>query len=117
MIEKLYKVAEALNVRFADGDDPFKIVTRLAEECGEVAAEVNHFEGMGVKAEKLGAPDGRKLAKELAQVIGAVLHLAIHYGLQAELATYVDEAYARVVSEGLVEPLDDGEPVATKSPA
>jgi len=109
MIDKLYKTAEALNVRFSDGNDPFKIVTRLAEECGEVAAEVNHFEGMGVKADKLGEPNGEKLAKELAQVMGAVLHLAMYYGVQAELATYVDETYRRVVSEGLVEPLVDDE--------
>lgn len=107
MIDKLYKIAEGLNVRFADGSDPFKIVTRLAEACGEVAAEVNHFEGMGVKARKLGPPDRNKLAKELTQVIGAVLHLAIYYGLQAELATSVDDTYRRVVSEGLVSPLVD----------
>jgi hypothetical protein len=36
-----------------------------------------------------------------------VLHLAIHYSVQAELATYVDEAYRRVIGEGLVEPLVD----------
>jgi NTP pyrophosphatase (non-canonical NTP hydrolase) len=107
MIDKLYKIAEGLNVRFCDGNDPFRIVTRLAEECGEVAAEVNHFEGTGVKARKLGAPDRNKLAKELSQVIGAVLHLAIYYGLQAELAASVDDTYRRVVSEGLVSPLAD----------
>ena len=39
MIDKLYKIAEGLTVRFSDGHDPFRIVTRLAEECGEVAAE------------------------------------------------------------------------------
>ena len=72
-----------------------------------MTAEVNHFEGMGVKAEKLGAPDEQKLAKELAQVIGAVLHLAMHYGLRNELSAYVDEAYQQVVSEGLVEPFPD----------
>jgi NTP pyrophosphatase (non-canonical NTP hydrolase) len=107
MIDKLYKIAEGLNVRFPDGHDPFQIVTRLAEECGEVAAEVNHFEGSGVKAQKLGAPDRSKLAKELSHVIGAVLHLAIHYGLQAELEASVDDMYRRVVSEGLVAPLAD----------
>jgi len=36
-----------------------------------------------------------------------VLHLAIYYGLQAELATSVDDTYRRVVSEGLVSPLVD----------
>jgi NTP pyrophosphatase (non-canonical NTP hydrolase) len=107
MIDKLYKIAEGLNVRFSDGNDPFRIVTRLAEECGEVAAQVNHFEGTGVKARKLGPPDRNKLAKELSQVIGAALHLAIYYGLQTELAASVDDTYRRVVSEGLVSPLAD----------
>lgn len=36
MIDKLYKIAEGLNNRFQDGDDPFYIITRLAEECGDV---------------------------------------------------------------------------------
>jgi NTP pyrophosphatase (non-canonical NTP hydrolase) len=109
MMEKLFKIAEALNNKFPEGDDPFRIATRLAEECGEVAAEVNHFERQGVKVERRGAPDRRKLAKELQDVMRAVLHLAIFYELQDELAASIDEYYERVVAEGLVEPLgDDG---------
>ncbi len=108
MINKLYKIAEALNARFPDGNDPFVIVTRLAEECGEVAAEVNHFEGKGVKAERLGPPDRAKFAKELQDVMRAVLHLAIYYGLEEELSQSVEEYYQRVVDEGLVEPLAQG---------
>ena len=104
-IEKLYKIAEALNTRFPDGNDPFMIVTRLAEECGEVATEVNHFEGMGVKIHRYGEPDRKKFVKELQDVIGAVLHLAIYYGLENEMDESVDERYRRVVDEGLIEPL------------
>ena len=107
MTDNLYKIAEGLNARFPDGNDPFMIVTRLAEECGEVAAQVNHFEGKGVKLEKGGAPDRRKLAKELQDVMRAVLHLALYYDLRIELAASVDESYRRVVSEGLVEPLSE----------
>ena len=107
MIEKLFKTAEALNVKFPDGDDPFKIVTRLAEECGEVATEVSHFEGQGAKTEKLGAPDRMKLAKELSDVIGAILHLVLYYDLEEEFAASVKVRYNRVVAEGLVRPLPD----------
>ncbi len=107
MIDKLYKIAQGLNARFPNGDDPFMIVTRLTEECGEVAAQVNHFERQGVKVEKLGAPDRKKFAKELQDVMRAVLHLALCYGLEAELERSVDECYRRVVNEGLVEPLVD----------
>ena len=105
MIDKLYKIVDGLSARFPDGSDPFMIVTRLAEECGEVAAKVNHFENRGVKAQKLGPPDRTEFAKELQDVLRAVLNLAQHYGLQAELEQSVDEFYRRVVDEGLVEPL------------
>ncbi len=110
MINKLYKIAKALNVKFPDGVDPFMIVTRLAEECGEVAAEVNHFERKGVKVTRYGEPDRKKFVKELQDVIRAVLHLALYYDLQTELEESVDEYYRRVVNEGLVDPLAD-EPV------
>jgi len=110
MMEKLYKIAEGLNTRFPDGNDPFMIVTRLAEECGEVATEVNHFEGQGIKADKLGVPDRKKFAEELQDVMRAVLHLVCYYELERELAESIDECYRRVVDEGLVAPLPD-EPI------
>ena len=107
MIGKLYKIAEGLNNRFKDGDDPFYIVTRLAEECGEVASQVSHFEGKGVKSLKLGTPDRAAFAKELQDVMRAVLQLAIHYELESELAASVDKSYQEIVIEGLVDPLPE----------
>ena len=107
MIEKLYKIAEGLNNRFQDGDDPFYIVTRMAEECGEVASQVNHFERKGVKAQKLGAPDRAAFAKELQDVMRAVLQLAIHYDLQSELTASVEKSYREIVIEGLIDPLPE----------
>ena len=107
MIEKLYKIAEGLNNRFQDGDDPFYIVTRLAEECGEVASQVNHFERKGVKAQKLGAPDRAAFAKELQDVMRAVLQLAIHYDLQSELTASVEKSYREIVIEGMIDPLPE----------
>lgn len=105
MIEKLYKIAAGLNKRFPDGNDPFMIVTRLAEECGEVASEVNHFERKGVKALPHGEPDRKKFAKEIQDIMRAVLHLTMYYGLEEELAASVEEYYQRVVDEGLVDPI------------
>lgn len=107
MIDKLYKIAEGLNNRFQDGGDPFYIVTRLAEECGEVASQVNHFERKGVKALKLGAPDRSAFAKELQDVMRAVVQLAIHYELEEELEASVDRSYREIVIEGLVDPVPD----------
>lgn len=102
---KLYKMVEGLNTRYPDGNEPFMIVTRLAEECGEVAAEVNHFERKGRKVDLYGEPDPQKLAKELQQVIRAVLALAVHYNLQEALVASIEDSYQRVVDEGLVKPL------------
>lgn len=104
MIDKLYKIAEGLNNHFRDGNDPFYIVTRLAEECGEVASQVSHFENKGVKTLKLGPPDRAAFAKELQDVMRAVAQLAIHYDLEAELEASVDRSYREIVIEGLVDP-------------
>lgn len=106
---KLYKIVEGLNTRFPDGNEPFMIVTRLAEECGEVAAEVNHFERKGRKAQIHGDPDRAKFAKELQDVVRATLSLAMYYKLEEELSTSIDFYYQRVVDEGLVKPLAAGE--------
>jgi NTP pyrophosphatase (non-canonical NTP hydrolase) len=44
MIEKLIKIKinEGLDKIFSKGKDPFKIITPLLEECGELAAEINY---------------------------------------------------------------------------
>lgn len=54
MLNKLIPITKGLNRRFTDGDNPFQIATRLLEECGELAKEINQFEGCGVKREKYG---------------------------------------------------------------
>ena len=72
MINNIYKINKGLEKLFPDGNDPFKIVTRLTKESGEVAREVNHIEGTGRKKEKYGQPDKKKLAKEIQDVMRAV---------------------------------------------
>ena len=44
-MERFYRMARGANRRFPGGNEPFQIVTRLLEKCGEVAAEVNLWEG------------------------------------------------------------------------
>ena len=43
-MEKLEQLAIGMNHRFPEGNDAFQITTRLLEECGEVAKEVNRLE-------------------------------------------------------------------------
>lgn len=79
------------------------MVTRLAEECGELAAEVNHFEGSGVKAEKHGPPDKAKLAKEVRDVVIMALQIAAYYGVEAELDQIIEQSYQQLKAEGLID--------------
>ena len=103
-IHKLYKICEGLNNRFPGNRDPFRILARLTEECGEIASQVHHFEGIGRKGEKHGEPDRAKLAKELQDAMTAVLSFAIHYGVEAEVERSIDKHYRMVIDEGLVGP-------------
>lgn len=102
MLEMPFAIANGFNHRFPDGNDPFKIMTRLLEECGELAQEVNHFEGTGIKMEKMGVPNRDHLAKEVRQVIGAALQVAIYYGIEAELEASLELAYQRLKAEGWI---------------
>lgn len=103
-MERLYQINAGLDKRFPQGREPFQIITRLAEECGELAAEVNHFEGSGVKRQKHGPPDRARLAKEVMDVLRCALQIAAYYGIEAELEAVIDQSYARMVAEGLIAP-------------
>lgn len=76
------------------------MVTRLAEECGELAAEVQRWEDSGLKREKLGPPNPADTAKELMDVLTATLAIARNYGLLDALADRVELALAGAVESG-----------------
>lgn len=101
--EQLKRINQALDRRFPDGRDPFQIMTRLLEECGELATEVNHFEGSGVKDDKHGAPDRHKLAKEVRDVLLCALQIAAYYGVDEELEEIVNQSVERARAEGLID--------------
>ena len=102
-MEKLYQITHGLMKRFPNGNDPFQMVTRLAEECGELAAQVNHFEASGVKRQKLGEPDTIRLAKEVQDVLRCALTLAVHYGIEAELADSIGQSHQKLLAEGFID--------------
>ena len=99
---QILAIAHELNRRFRDGDDPFQIMTRILEECGELAQQVNHFEGKGVKKEKYGEPDKNKLAKEVQDVIRGALQIAIYYGIEEELVESLESSYRALQKEGYI---------------
>lgn len=96
MLAKLFAVAEDLNRRFPAGNDPYQIMTRLLEECGELAQQVNHFEKSGLKCDKHGEPDATKMAKEIKDIIRAALQVAVYYGIQDEVELSFKNSYAAI---------------------
>ena len=107
MVQKLYRICEALEVRFPGNADPFRILARLMEESGELADQVHLREGVGRKRQIQGEPDDERLAKEIQDVMTAVLDIARYYGIEDVLETLVDTRYERVVTEGLADPVDE----------
>jgi NTP pyrophosphatase (non-canonical NTP hydrolase) len=98
---QLAELVAALDRRFPGHNGPFERVSRLAEESGELAAAVNHAEGMGVKADKHGHPDLANLVKEIEDVLRSALGIAHHYQVidqvRASIArhhqSYQDQGY------------------------
>lgn len=102
MLDKLILITKGLNRRFDDGNNPFQIATRLLEESGELAKDINHFEGSGVKRKKHGEPDKAHLAKEVQDVIRIALQIALYYKIIDELKESIEQSYQRMKEEGLI---------------
>lgn len=99
-MKELMDVARGLNKRFPQGNDPFQIIARLAEECGELAKEVNIWEGTGIKSQKHGAPSKEMLAGEVKNVLTCALQVALYYQAEAELEQSIHGSYERLKNEG-----------------
>ncbi len=93
-LAKCYAIVDARNRRWNNGNTPFQIVTRLCEEAGEIAAAVNHFEGIGIKRQKHGEPDRKALAKEVMDVITNALAIASYYGVEQELSEAIEQSHS-----------------------
>ena len=102
-MQKFYKMVEASNRRFPKGVEPFQMVTRLMEECGEVAAEINHWEDSGLKKDKHGEPSKEQLANELRQAMVELFKIAKYYSVEKELENSIEQSLQRSINEGLIE--------------
>ena len=94
-MERLYKVAAIHTERFPNGNEPYQIVTRVLEECGEVASEVNHFEKSGIKSQKHGEPSKQKLADEIKQAMSCLTQLIQYYNIEAEFESSLEKSINR----------------------
>lgn len=101
--DELMAVILGLQRRFPQGNEPYQIMTRLLEESRELAQQINHLEGSGVKREKWGQPDRAKLAKEVQDVLRCALQVAHHYGIEGELRASIANSYGRLIAEGYIQ--------------
>ena len=101
-MEKLYQLAKGYTNRFPDGNTPYQIATRILEECGEVASEINHFENSGIKMQKHGEPSKQHMADEIKQAVNALIQLAVYYNVEEELEASIDRSLKKMQDEGLL---------------
>lgn len=92
-------MAKGHTARFPNGNEPFQIVTRILEECGEVASEVNHFERSGIKAQKHGDPSREHMADEIKQAMNALVQLVQYYGIEREFEQSIERSLERIRTE------------------
>ena len=98
-MDRLYKMAAGHTARYPNGNEPYKIASRILEECGEVASEINHFENSGIKMQKHGAPSKKHMADEIKQAINALIQLVQYYGVENELELSICESLERIEAE------------------
>jgi len=84
-IDPLLLIVRAAHRRFGSAEDVFRMVSRLAEETGELAQCVNHQERMGSKVAHYGEPRREDIAGEAHDVILAAISIADYYGVAEEL--------------------------------
>ena len=102
-MERFYKMMEASNKRFPEGVKPFQMATRLLEECGEIASEINLWEDSGIKSQKHGDPKKEDIANEIRQAMVELVKIARYYHVEDELEASILTSLARSKAEGLID--------------
>lgn len=102
-MERLFKLVEISNKRFPNGVEPYQMVARLLEECGEVASEVNLWEDSGIKRQKHGEPKKEDLANEIKQALRELFKIAKYYNVEKELEESIERSLASARSQGLID--------------
>ena len=102
-MQRFYKMVEASNKRFPNGVEPFQMATRLLEECGEVASEINLWEDSGLKRQKHGEPKKEDIANEIRQAMVELVKIAMYYHVENELEKSIEKSIQRSKDEGFID--------------
>jgi len=101
-MEKLKQLAEGMNNRFPKGNYAFQITTRILEECGEVAKEVNRLEKSGTKILRHGEGSKEDFANEIKDAMNALMQLAIYYDAVEQVQESINNAIEQLRNEGYI---------------
>ena len=102
-MERFYKMVEASNKRFPEGVKPFQMATRLLEECGEIASEINLWEDSGIKRQKHGDPKKEDIANEIRQAMVELVKIARYDHVEDELEASIQTSLECSKAEGLID--------------
>ena len=97
--DKVFEISRAATERFGM-NSPFQILSRLTEELGEIASEVNAREGSTAKSTK--SQSGNELCHEIHDLLRGVAQLVDHYGLVDELNEAIAAGHKRWVADGYI---------------
>jgi len=95
-LDRLYRIASHYAARFPENATALGYLSRLTEELGEIAVEVQRLEGAPAKLAKHGPGTLRDLASEVEDLLHTALGLVRHYQAEAEFDAVLDEQYRRV---------------------
>ena len=102
-MKRLYQMLEASNKGFPNGVHPFQMGTRLLEECGEIASEINLWEDSGIKRQKHGDPKKENIANEIRQAMVELMKIACYYHVENELEQSIEKSITQSRMEGLID--------------
>lgn len=91
------RLVRALSRKFGDGADPYRALASVAEELGEVAAEINKNQGGGAKAVQGKKPVAGQLQEEVGDLLLSVFYLAsaLDVDLEAEMRAKIERLNKR----------------------
>ncbi|GAA2531894.1 hypothetical protein [Pilimelia columellifera] len=101
-LDEIVALVNGLNARFPTHAGVFHQVSRLAEETGELAQQVNCMEGMGIKHAKNGPPRREDVAKEVLDVVKSAVAIAAFYDVLPEVRSLTMRKVAAYRADGWI---------------
>lgn len=95
-LNQLYEISTHYARKFPEGDSALGYLSRLTEELGEIAVEVQRLEGAPAKIAKHGRGNLPDLASEVEDLIHTALGLIQHYRAEAEFDDVVATQHRRI---------------------